>query len=123
MKTSNLFQKYPKKSKVSRESAAELRDELDFQYLLQLMGPLSAEPAYASLPELFSIIGVDSLILLCKYAGGETIKIPTLAELSHSIEALEWYYNVYIAHCKDISDIPLGFQPLVDKIATIYKDA
>ena len=54
-----------------------IKDELDFQYLLQLLPPLENEPEFAWLPELFSIIGARNLITLSKYAGGETIKIPT----------------------------------------------
>lgn len=86
------------------------------------MGPLHDEEQYTSLPELFSIIGIEPLILLCKYAGGETIKIPTIEELSHSIEALEWYYDVYIAQRKTIDDIPIGFRPMVEKIVNAYND-
>lgn len=112
----------PKKRKVS-QSAAEIRDDLDFQYLLQLMAPLHDEEQYASLPELFSIIGLDSLILLCKYAGGETIRIPTIEELSNSIDALSWYYDVYITHNKDVSEIPSHCAPMVELISHTYEDS
>lgn len=73
-------------------------EDLDFHYLLGLMPPLHNEPEFACLPELFSIIGYDKLILLCKYAGGETIKVPTLSELSDSIEALQLFYSIDIKH-------------------------
>ena len=118
MRTFNQSRKYQK----HKQPSAEIREELDFQYLLQLMGPLHNEEQFYSLPELFSIIGVDKLILLCKYAGGETIRIPTIEELSHSIEALEWYYDVYITHKKQPSDIPIGFKPLVDIILSVYSE-
>ena len=71
-------------------------EELDFQYLLQLLPPLEDTPEFANLPELFSIIGAKSLIKLCKYAGGETIRIPTLSQLQRDIEALQWYYDTEI---------------------------
>lgn len=91
-------------------------EELDFQYLLQLLPPLEDEEAFAWLPELFSIIGTEKLITLCKYAGGETIKIPTLNQLTEAIEALQCYYDVYIKKSKSSFDIP---DELVGKVAVI----
>lgn len=98
-----------------------ITEELDFQYLLQLLPPLENEPEFAWLPELFSIIGARNLITLCKYAGGETIKIPTIDQLAQDIDALQWYYDVYISKKKSVSDIPLNLIPLVMKIKTIYR--
>jgi len=96
-------------------------EELDFQYLLQLLPPLEDTPEFANLPELFSIIGAKSLISLCKYAGGETITIPTLEQLCNDIEALQWYYDVYIAKRKSFGEIPANLYPLVSKIKEVYK--
>ena len=93
-----------------------ITEELDFQYLLQLLPPLADEEAFAWLPELFSIIGTEQLITLCKYAGGETIKIPTLNQLTEAIEALQWYYDVYIKKSKSSFEIP---DELVGKVAVI----
>jgi len=97
-----------------------IKDELDFQYLLQLLPPLENEPEFAWLPELFSIIGARNLITLCKYAGGETIKIPTIEQLAADIEALQWYYDCYITHRKPVSDIPGDLVDLVSKIQSVY---
>ena len=97
-----------------------VKEELDFQYLLQLLPPLENEPEFAALPELFSIIGAKTLIKLCKYAGGETIKIPTLEQLCQDIEALQWYYNVYIKKTKVSSEIPMELKELVAKIQRAY---
>lgn len=97
-----------------------IKDELDFQYLLQLLPPLEDAPEFAWLPELFSIIGARNLITLCKYAGGETIKLPTLDQLAQDIEALQWYYDCYITHKKPIGDIPPELVELVTKINSIY---
>ena len=96
-------------------------EELDFQYLLQLLPPLENIPEFANLPELFSIIGAKSLIKLCKYAGGETITIPTLEQLCGDIEALQWYYDVYIKKTKSSSEIPLELRELVSKIKGVYQ--
>lgn len=95
-------------------------EELDFQYLLQLLPPLEDTPEFANLPELFSIVGAKSLIKLCKYAGGETIKIPTLEQLCTDIEALQWYYDVYIKKTKSSAEIPMELCELVKKIKEIY---
>ena len=97
-----------------------VNEELDFQYLLQLLPPLEGEPEFAWLPELFSIIGAKNLITLSKYAGGETIKIPTIEQLSQDIEALQWYYDVYVTHKKSLGEIPANLCALVMKIRNIY---
>lgn len=96
------------------------KTELDFHYLLGLMPPLYNVPDFAWLPELFSIIGHERLILLCKYAGGERIKIPTLEQLSDSIEALQWFHDVYINKKKSIVDVPPRLHELFRKIMEIY---
>lgn len=98
-----------------------VKDELDFQYLLQLLPPLENEPEFAWLPELFSIIGARNLITLCKYAGGETIKLPTLEQLAQDIEALQWYYDVFISRKKELGEIPSNLCALVMKIRDTYK--
>ena len=95
-------------------------EELDFQYLLQLLPPLEDTSEFANLPELFSLIGAKSLIKLCKYAGGETITLPTLEQLCQDIEALQWYYDVYIKKTKSSAEIPLDLKELVGKIYRTY---
>ena len=96
-------------------------EELDFAYLLELMPPLHSQDEFAWLPELFSIIGHEKLITLCQYAGGNTIKIPTVKQLSVSIEALQWFYDVHIKKSKSYLDIPSEeIRRLVDKIITVY---
>ncbi|MCM1226167.1 MAG: hypothetical protein NC320_01920 [Clostridium sp.] len=95
-------------------------EELDFHYLLSLMPPLKGVPEFQWLPELFSIVGYESLITLCKFAGGETIKIPTIEELSDCIEALQCFYDLHIKHIITESVIPLNLKALVDKIKEVY---
>lgn len=102
------------------KSDLPITEELDFQYLLQLLPPLENEPEFEWLPELFSIIGAKNLITLCKYAGGETIKIPTVEQLSQNIEALQWYYDVYVTKRKTLGEIPKNLCTIVMKIHTIY---
>lgn len=97
-------------------------EELDFHYLLGLMPPLQGIPEYSWLPELFSIVGHESLIKLCKYAGGELIRIPTLDELSKSIDAIQWFYDVYIKKSKSDAEVPDGLSEQVAKIKVVYDD-
>lgn len=104
----------------SSKQILDTKEELDFHYLLGLMPPLHNTPEFAWLPELFSIIGHEKLILLCKYAGGERIKIPTLEQLTDSVEALQWFYDVKINHKKQITDVPVHLHPLFNKILETY---
>lgn len=106
-----------------QNSKLDLTEYSDFHYLLELMLPLYNQPEFAWLPELFSTIGCEQLVKLCKYAGGERIKIPTISELSDAIESLEWYYKVWITHESSIKDIPVRLHKLVDIIVRRFQDA
>ena len=110
----------PRKCLSSMKREFPITDELDFHYLLCLMPPLHGMPEYAWLPELFSTVGHKSLLKLCKFAGGETIRIPTLEELSHAIEALQYFYDVYISNKRSSSEIPLEYIRTVNDIRKVY---
>lgn len=101
-------------------SNLSLTDSSNFHYLLELMRPLHRIDEFAMLPELFTLLGHERLITLCKYAGGETVKIPTLAQLSDSIDALDWFYNIRINHTKTIDQAPQALLPLIHKISEVY---
>ena len=106
---------------MGRKKKLNTREDLDFAYLLELMRPLSDVSEYALLPELFSIVGHENLLKLCKYAGGQTLTIPTLNELKDGMYALQWFYDVDIKHTKDGSMIPENLVPLVNKIREVYQ--
>lgn len=93
-----------------------ITEEIDFAYLLELMPLLSDSEEYSLLPELFSIIGYKRLLLLCKYAGGEQLRVPTIKELSDSIDALQHYYNIYIEHTESLNDVPERLVGLLNKV-------
>lgn len=97
-----------------------ITEELDFAYLLELMPPLHGVPEFAWLPELFSIIGHEKLIRLCKYAGGETITIPTIDQLVTSIEVLQWFYDIEIKKSKQHTELPVEYTQLYNKMQEIY---
>ncbi len=103
-----------------KKNELPLTEELDFAYLLELMPPLHDVPEFAWLPELFSIIGHERLIDLCKYAGGEQITIPTLEQLTLSIEALQWFYDVKIKQSKLVEEVPIPLHTLFQKICEVY---
>ena len=84
------------------------------------MPPLHDVPEFAWLPELFSIVGHERLIMLAKYAGGETIRIPTLIELLNSVDALQWFYDVELSHVKSIESMPEHLYPLYHQILEVY---
>ena len=98
----------------------DLTESSDFHCLLELMLPLYQLNEYSWLPELFSIIGYEKLIVLAKYAGGATIKIPTVEEITAAIESLDWYYRVYIVRNKYKKSIPPEYRELVDKIKEVF---
>ncbi len=100
-----------------------ITEELDFEYLLELMPMLHDTPGFSWLPELFSIVGVESLINLCRYAGGETIQIPTLEELSESIEALQYFYDIRIKKSKSLLDVPSALAKKFLVICEVFDNA
>lgn len=102
------------------EDMLSINEQLDFHYLLSLMRPLYKIEEYEWLPELFSVIGAESLIILCKYAGGETIKIPRLDELSDALSALQLFYDVNITKIKNVSQVPKKYWNLYKKISEVY---
>ena len=103
-----------------RRKQLPVTEELDFHYLLSLMPPLHDIDEFSWLPELFSIIGHEKLILLCKYAGGEVIRIPTIDQLNQSLISLQWFYDVYIASRKEANESPLEYVELVSKSVEVY---
>ena len=97
-----------------------ITESSDFYLLLELMVPLYKEEEYACLPELFSIVGHEKLLTLAKYAGGTTIKIPTVEEIKTALEALDWYYKVYVSKHKYRKSIPQEYAELVGKIKEVF---
>lgn len=102
------------------DNRLDITETSDFHCLLELMLPLYQVEEYACLPELFSVIGYDKLLTLSKYAGGSTIKIPTTEELKTALEALDWYYKVYVSKRKYRKSIPDEYVSLVDKIRRVF---
>lgn len=111
------------KDSLVKSEKLDITQTSDFHCLLELMLPLYQVEEYAWLPELFSIIGYEKLLTLAKYAGGETIKIPTIDEISNALEALDWYYKVYVIKKKYRKSIPGEYVDLVNKIKEVFDAA
>lgn len=103
-----------------KNSVLPLTDEINLHYLLELMPPLYEVPEFALLPELFSTIGIDSLLALCKYAGGETVKIPTISELSAAILALDVFYTRDILKQTYDDSVSPNVLSLYERIKSVY---
>ena len=97
-----------------------ITEEIDFEYLLEMMPALHDKPGFSWLAELFSIIGAEKLILLCKYAGGETITIPTIDELSSSIEVLQLFYDIRIKKTRLESDVDTNLKDKFKVVCEVY---
>ena len=83
-----------------KEELAKLKDIDVYSLMLFAMFKLRDIPEYASLSEMVYILDKDSLLKLCEYFGGVTIKIPTIEELESIVYALVLYQYV------DIDKIP-----------------
>ena len=59
---------------------------------------------YSSLSQLAFILDKDSLLKLCEFYGGLTIKIPTINELETILKGLLLYQQVHLEN-KNIDDI------------------
>lgn len=79
-----------------KEELAKLKDVDVYSLMLFAMFKLRDIPEYSSLSELVYILDKDSLLKLCEYFGGLTLKIPTIDELESIIYSLVLYQFVNI---------------------------
>ena len=80
-----------------------IRDELNnlstpdiYSLMLFVLYKSTTIPEYASLSQLAYILDKDSLLKLCEFYGGITIKIPTVTELQNLLEGLLMYQLINI---------------------------
>lgn len=79
-----------------KEELAKLKDVDVYSLMLFAMFKLRDIPEYSSLSELVYILDKKSLLKLCEYFGGLTLKIPTIDELESIIYSLVLYQFVNI---------------------------
>lgn len=106
----------------NKTTELSLKETSDFACLLELMMPMNDDPQFACLPELFSILGHEKLLLLAKYAGGTQVRIPTVEELNDAIESLQWFYNIHITKTKKFTHAPFKCRPAILRLEEVYKD-
>lgn len=83
---------------------------------------LTEIPDYRVLSELPYILDKKSLLKVCKYYGGTTIKIPTVEELETVMRVLLLYQRVNIEKKSLESALKeLGYTTLNKKILQVYK--
>lgn len=67
-----------------------------YSLILFVLSQLSGEPDYAVLSEMVYILDKESMLKLCEYFGGMTLKIPTIDELESIVYALVMYEHIDI---------------------------
>ena len=82
---------------------ASIKKELDklktvdvYSLLLFVLFKLRDIPEYSTLSELSYILDREGLLNMCEYFGGQTIAIPTVAELEGIVHALLLYQYVQL---------------------------
>lgn len=78
------------------DEIAKLNEQDTYSLILFALFKLRNIPEYSTLSELVYILDKDTLLKLCEYFGGLTIKIPTLDELESIVYSLVLYQSVDI---------------------------
>lgn len=82
---------------MSIKSELNKLNEVDvYSFMLFVLFKVRDVPEYSSLSELAYALDKNSLLNLCEYFGGTTIKIPTIDELENIIYTLLLYQKVEV---------------------------
>ena len=81
-----------------KEELANLKKADIYSLILFALFRLRDIPEYSTLSQLSFVLDHDSLLKLCEYFGGLTIKIPTIEELESIVYSLVLYQYVNIEH-------------------------
>ena len=102
-----------------------LNKEDIYSLMLFVLYKCNESNEFSSLSQLSYILDLDNLLKLCEFYGGQTITLPTIAELRRLLDALLLYQLVEIEH-KDIEKLSeeYNFQTvkLYRKIKEILND-
>ena len=79
-----------------KEELSKLKDTDIYSLMLFALYKIKDVPEYSTLSELVYILDKESLLKLCEYFGGLTIKIPTIDELEMLVYTLILYQWVNI---------------------------
>lgn len=80
------------------EEIAKLKETDIYSLMLFTLYKARNIPEYSTLSELAFILDKDSLLKLCEYFGGVTIKLPKIEDLESLVYALILYQYVNIEH-------------------------
>ena len=93
-----------------------IKNELDklttpdiYSMMLFVLYKSTEIPEYSSLSQLAYILDKDSLLKLCEFYGGLTIKVPTISQLENLLEGLLMYQLVDIEH-QDFEEVSQQFE-------------
>ena len=107
-----------------REDLNNLKMSDTFSLIFFVLYKLKDIKEYSTISELAYILDKDSLLSLCEYFGGLTIKIPSINELKDIVDALLLYQYIDIDGMDYAAAIEkIGFQShQLRHIKTIYTD-
>lgn len=74
-----------------KEELSKLKDVDVYSLVLFALYKMRDVPEFSTLSELVYILDKDTLLKLCEYFGGTTIKIPTVDELENMVYSLVLY--------------------------------
>ena len=95
----------------SKKDLATLKDTDIWSLVLFALYKMRSIPEYSSLSELVYILDKPSVLKLCEYYGGMTIKIPTVEELEFLVYVLVLYQKVNIENIEyDTAVKEIGFK-------------
>lgn len=80
----------------TKDRLATLKDTDIWSLVLFALYKIRSVPEYSSLSELVYILDKSSVLKLCEYYGGMTIRIPTVEELEYLVYVLVLYQYVNI---------------------------
>ena len=83
---------------MAKKDILKLKEVDTWSLVLFTLFKMHSVPEFSALSELVYILDRESLLNLCKYYGGMTIKIPTVDELENLVYALLLYEYVDIEH-------------------------
>lgn len=76
----------------------QLKNNDIYSLILFILYELKNDKDYSTLSELIYVLDKQSLLKLCQFYGGQTIKIPTLFELECIVYGLMIYQYIEIEH-------------------------
>ena len=81
---------------MAKTDLLKLKEVDVWSLLLFVLYKMTSIQEMSTLGEMAYILPKDSLLKLCEYYGGETIRVPTLSELENMLSAIMLYHNVDI---------------------------